>query len=229
MALEKATVTNTVNGERIPVLFNPEEYTVQRDVNYAQSTIPGLGAPLIQFVAGNMKTLEMELFLDTYEEHREGSVVLNQAGQDVRELTRKITDLMSIDGTTHAPPVLLFVWGSLSFTCVLARASQRFIMFLGDGTPVRATLQVTFNEFQNVDMEAKQVKRETADYSKTWEVHEGDRLAAIAHAEYGNAKLWRPIARRNGIDAPRSLTVGQLLVLPRLPYRDPATGEVIPS
>jgi hypothetical protein len=229
MALEKATITNTVNGERIPVMFNPEEYTVQRDVNYAQSTIPGLGAPLIQFVAGNMQTLEMELFLDTYEEHREGSVVLNRAGQDVRDLTKRVSGLMQIDGTTHAPPVLLFVWGSLSFTCVLARATQRFTMFLGDGTPVRATLQVTFNEFQNVDMEARQVKRETADHSKTREVHEGETLAAIAHAEYGNAKLWRAIALRNGIDAPRSLVVGQRLVLPRLPYREPTTGQVIPS
>jgi nucleoid-associated protein YgaU len=228
MSLEKATLTNSVTGERIPVQFNPEEYSVQRDVNYAQSTIPGLGAPLLQFVAGNMQTLEMELFLDTYEAHSEGSAVLNEAGSDVRDLTRKVTDLMSIDGTTHAPPVLLFVWGSLSFTCVLARATQKFTMFLGDGTPVRATLQVTFNEFTNVDLEAKEIKRETADYSKTWEVHEGETLAAIAHAEYGNAKLWRPIALRNGIDRPRSLTVGQRLIVPRLPYRDPDTGEVFP-
>lgn len=228
MSLEKATITNSVTGERIPVQFNPEEYTVQRDVNYAQSAIPGLGAPLLQFVAGNLQTLEMELFLDTYEAHQEGSAVLNEAGSDVRELTRKVTDLMSIDGTTHAPPVLLFVWGSLSFTCVLARASQKFTMFLGDGTPVRATVQVTFNEFKNVDLEAREVKRETADYSKTWEVHEGETLAAIAHAEYGNARLWRPIALRNGIDRPRVLTVGERLIVPRLPYRDPDTGEVFP-
>lgn len=228
MSLEKATITNSVTGERIPVQFNPEEYTVQRDVNYAQSAIPGLGAPLLQFVAGNVQTLEMEFFLDTYEAHQEGSTALNEAGSDVRELTRKVTDLMSVDGTTHAPPVLLFVWGSLSFTCVLARASQKFTMFLGDGTPVRATVQVTFNEFKNVDLEAREVKRETADYSKTREVHEGETLAAIAHAEYGNARLWRPIALRNGIDRPRALTVGERLIVPRLPYRDPDTGEVFP-
>ena len=65
MALEKATITNTVTGERIPVLFNPEEYTVQRDINYAQSASPGSSAPLLQFVNGNLQTLEMELFLDT--------------------------------------------------------------------------------------------------------------------------------------------------------------------
>jgi nucleoid-associated protein YgaU len=226
MALEKATITNTVTGEAIPVMFNPEEYTVNRDVNYAQTTIPGLSAPLIQFVSGNLQKLEMELFLDTYEEHSSGSSVLNRAGSDVRELTSRVTELMSINATTHAPPVLLFVWASLSFTCVLASASQRFTMFLPDGTPVRASLQVTFNEFRNVDLEAKQVKRETADYSKTYDVHEGDTLSAIAAREYGTPKLWRPIALRNGIDDPADLAVGQRLVVPKLPYRDATTGEV---
>ena len=79
-----------------------------------------------------------------------------------------MTDLMNIDPTMHAPPVLLFTWGSLSFTCVLARASQRYIMFRPDGVPVRARVQVTFNEFRNADLEAKEVKRETADYTKTY-------------------------------------------------------------
>ena len=229
MALEKAAITNTVTGDVIPVMFNPEEYTVNRDINYAQSTIPGLSAPLIHFVSGNMQTLEMELFLDTYEEHRSGSSILNTAGADVRELTSRVTELMSINRQTHAPPVLLFVWGSLSFTCVLARASQRFTMFLPDGTPVRANLQVTFNEFCNVDLEAKEVKRETSDYSKTYDVHEGETLSTIAAREYGTPKLWRPIALRNGIDDPRDLAVGQRLIVPRLPYRDPLTGEVYAS
>jgi nucleoid-associated protein YgaU len=226
MALEKATITNTVTGEVVPVMFNPEEYTVNRDVNYAQTAIPGLSAPLIQFVSGNLQTLEMELFLDTYEEHRAGSAVLNTAGADVRALTSRVTELMSIDPTTHAPPVLLFVWASLSFTCVLARASQRFTMFLADGTPVRANLQVTFNEFRNVDLEAKEIKRETADYSKTCDVHEGETLSSIAAREYGAPQLWRPIALRNGIDKPSGIAVGQRLVVPKLPYRDPLTGEV---
>ena len=229
MALEKATITNTVNGEVIPVMFNPEEYTVNKDNNFAQSAIPGLSAPLIQFVSGNMQTLEMELFLDTYEQHSANNAVLNGAGADVRELTSQITNLLDIDPTTHAPPVVLFIWGTLSFTCVLARASQRFSMFLADGTPVRANIQVTFNEFRNVDLEAKEVKRETSDYSKTYQVHEGETLSAIAAKEYGTTKLWRPIALRNNINNPTELAIGQRLIVPRLPYRDPNTGEVYSS
>jgi nucleoid-associated protein YgaU len=229
MALEKATITNTVSGEVIPVMFNPEEYTVNKDNNFAQSAIPGLSAPLIQFVSGNMQTLEMELFLDTYEQHSANNAVLNNAGADVRELTSKITNLLDIDPATHAPPVVLFVWGSLFFTCVLARASQRFSMFLADGTPVRANLQVTFNEFRNVDLEAKEIKRETSDYSKSYVVHEGETLSSIAAKEYGTAKLWRPIALRNDIDKPGELVIGQRLIVPRLPYRDPNNGEVYSS
>jgi hypothetical protein len=234
MSLEKATITNTNKspGERISVMFNPEEYTLNKDNNYAQTSIPGLSAPLIQFVCGNMQTLEMELFLDTYEERRHGSRIVNRAHEDVRNLTSKITKLMDIDPETHAPPVLLFTWGhgngerQLSFTCVLARVSQRFTMFMPDGTPVRATLQVTFNEFRNAEMEAKEIKRETSNFSKMYVVTEGETLSAVAWRVYGDPGQWRPIAIRNGIDDPRELPTGTRLVVPQLPFRDPLSGEV---
>lgn len=223
MALEKALITNTINGQRIPVLFNPEEYTVSRDNNFAQMAIPGRRGPLLQFVNGNMQTLEMELLVDSYEAYSGR----NQAGDDVRILTRQITDLMNIDPSTHAPPVLLFAWGSLAFTCVLARASQRFIMFLPDGTPVRARLQVSFNEFINAELEAKEIKRETADYSHLHVVHEGETISGIAAAVYQNPTLWRPIAIANNLDDPRTLPIGSQLLIPQLPFRDPVTGEVM--
>ena len=226
MALEKAIITIPASGERIPVMFNPEEYTLSRDINYAQTPIPGLSAPIIQFVHGNLQTLEMELFLDTVEAHAENNRQLNRAGEDVRRLVRQITDLMNIDPASHAPPIVLFTWGSLNFTGVLAHASQRFIMFLPDGTPVRARLQVTFNEFRNVDLEAKEIKRETADYSRIVVVKQGETLSSIAWRTYGNPRLWRPIALRNGIANPRALVTGMQLVVPQLPFHDPESGEV---
>jgi nucleoid-associated protein YgaU len=134
---------------------------------------------------------------------------------------------MDINPTTHAPPVLLFTWASLAFTCVLAKATQRYTMFLPDGTPVRARVQASFHQFANVDLEAREVKRETADYSKRFLVGEGDTLATIAWKEYGDPRAWRPIALANAIDDPhRDLRIGATLLLPRLPYRDPDTGRV---
>lgn len=221
--LEKATLTNANTGRAVRVLFNPEEYTLAKDVNYAQSTIPGLSGPITQFVAGNMQTLEMQLLLDTLEAH-DGSPV--GAGGDVRELCRQVTALMEIDPETHAPPIVVFAWGTLTFTCVLARVSQQFTMFAPTGVPVRARLQVTFNEYLNAELEAKEISRQTADVSKRHVVGVGDTLSLIAWRAYGDPRAWRPIAIHNDIDDPEMLEVGRGLAVPPLPYRDPLSGRV---
>jgi hypothetical protein len=223
LTLVKATIRNTFTNTDLTVMFNPEEYTFSKDVNFAPAAVPGLSSPLLQFVNGNLRTLELDLLVDTTEAR--GNDI--DAGADVRPLVNRLTNLMDIDPERHAPPVLLFVWGaSLSFTCVLARATQRFVMFKSDGTPVRARVQVTFNEYRNAELEAKEVKRETADYSKVHEVVQGDTLASIAAGAYSDTRQWRPIALRNGIDDPRTLTLGARLLIPPLPFLDPETGAV---
>jgi Contractile injection system tube protein len=230
MALEKALIVKRDSGERLlTVMFNPEEYTVNRDNNFAQIAIPGRRAPLLQFVHGNAQTLDMELVIDTVEAHVASSRRLNEAGDDVRPLVASLVGLLDIDRATHAPPVLRFVWASFTFTCVLTRAVQKYTMFRADGAPVRAKVSVTFTEITNGETEAKEVKRETADYSKVHTVVDGDRLPEIAFRQLGSAALWRPIALANRIEDPRALTTGTELIIPRLPFTDPETGEVIPS
>ncbi len=219
MALEKAQIRNTVTGVAYDVLFNPEQYTVNRANNFAPVAIPGLRSPLLQFSHGEMKTLQMDLFFDSREKHTVGSRTRTEANGDVREVLRGFLSLMDINAHTHAPPVLLFIWGSLHFQCVLASANQKYTMFREDGCPVRATVTVTFNEYTNAEMEAKEIKRNTADYTKIHEVTQGETLAGIANEVYGNPALWRPIALRNGLDDPRRLTPGRKLLIPRLPFR----------
>jgi nucleoid-associated protein YgaU len=219
-SLAKAQIEVKHTGEKFKVQFNPEEYTLNKDNNFASQGIPGLSGPLLQFVHGNMQTLEMELFFDTYD-------TPSAQKRDVREQTNKIVRLMDIDSQLHAPPVLRVSWASLQFDCVLARASQKFIMFLEDGTPVRARLTVTFNRFIEPEREAKEVNRQTADYSKVHVVMQGETLSSIAAKVYENPQIWRPIAIANNIDNPRAIAIGQSLLIPSLPYQNPETGEVM--
>ena len=122
----------------------------------------------------------------------------------------------------------MFTWGSLSFTCVLARASQKFILFRPDGVPVRARLQVTFNEFTNADTEAKEIKRQTANYSKIYVVSQGvDAEQYRVQSCTATRRCGELTALRNQIENPRELAAGLKLLIPNLPYQDPQTGEVI--
>lgn len=216
MGLAKAKITVEATGEVFPVMFNPEEYTLNKDNNFAAQAVPGLSGPILQFVHGNMRTLEMELFFDTYE-----------AQTDVRQQTNNIVNLLNINSELHAPPVLRVAWASLQFRCVLARASQKYILFLPDGTPVRAKLTVSFSEYIDPNQEAKQVNRQTANYTKVHVVQHGETLSDIAGRLYKNAQVWRPIAILNNVENPRQLQAGQELQIPPLPFTDPETGEVM--
>jgi nucleoid-associated protein YgaU len=219
--LEKATLTNSQTLIGVPVQFNPEEYTVNRESSFAQLAVYGLSAPIVQFLHGNAQTIDLELLVDTTESSPAGP-----AGSDVRDLVALITKLMDIDPTLHAPPPAVFAWGRFSFTCVVSRVNQRYVLFRPDGTPVRARLTVQLTQYRNVDLEAKEIKRQTTDYTRLHVVTGSETLPGIAGAQYGDPTAWRPIALRNGVVDPRALTVGTALAIPRLPYTDPRTGVV---
>jgi nucleoid-associated protein YgaU len=216
MPLAKAKILVEATGNQFEVMFNPEEYTINKDNNFASQNVPGLSGPILQFVHGNMRTLEMELFFDTYEAHT-----------DVRDQIANLLDLLKINGDLHAPPIIQISWASLQFRCVLARASQKFILFLPDGRPARARINCTFNEYIDPEREAKEVNRQTSTYTKAHIVIAGETLSGIAAAIYGDPAQWRPIAIVNEVDDPRDLIAGQSLQIPPLPFTDPETGEVL--
>jgi len=199
--LAKAFIVNTVTGERIPVMYNPEQFSLDQGNKFAEVGIPGLNAPPIQYVRGKGRVLSMDLFFDSYE-----------LGLDVRQFTDGFTGLLETLPGTFAPPVLLFVMGSFSFRCVLMEAAQRFTMFAMDGTPVRSTISARFHEYVDVT-----VAIESGVFigpPTLRNVIEGDTLSGIAAQVYGDAARWRDIASANKIEDPFTLPAGTSLVIP---------------
>lgn len=193
---------------KIPVKFNPSEYTVEKSVTYSDQSVPGRGSPITQFVSGGASTLSMKLLFDTYEDEDSG---------DVREkYTKKLDKLLAVDGALHAPPVCLFQWGSFEFTFVFQRLNKTFTMFRRDGTPVRATVDATLKRYSDPTRETKEDPHKSADKTKFRRVKPGDSLWGIAGEEYGDPAAWRTIAAANDIDNPRQVEPGTELTLPPL-------------
>jgi nucleoid-associated protein YgaU len=205
-------------------MFNPTSYTLAKSNTWQAGTSKGSNIPQLEFSSGSPATLTMQLFFDTYRDAVKGKA------EDVRKAhTGKILSLMLVDeklkdkqNLKGRPPRVRFHWGeSWSFNAVITSVNQQFTLFLADGTPVRATLDVTFQQvedgFQGQTDRSYPGTNPTSGGTggeRVWTVTEGDTLAWIAYQSYGDATRWRPIAQQNHLTQVRRLRPGTVLEIP---------------
>ena len=209
-SVEKATIKNLDTNDVAECKFRPKEYTFKKVNNWTSETVMGKNVPKLEFSGGEAMTLKMELFFDTYEDN-----------EDVRKHTDKIWKLMMINkdkkdkGHKGWPPLCEFRWGqSWSFKAVITSLSQKFTLFLSDGTPVRSTMDVTFKQAAEEGQCPGQNPTTMAKPGyKTRRVKQGETLDWIAFEEYGDSKLWRFLADTNNLNNPMELTEGQVLAI----------------
>lgn len=214
MGIKKAQLRIESVTEPLEVMFNPESYNLSFSAAYSEKRVAGLDGPISQYIAGDSQTLDMTLFFDTYEppslaKPREG-------GTDVTKLTRKLAELVYIKGSLHRPPKVTFQWGGLQFSGVVTNVKQTCTMFLADGMPVRARVEVTFKSLLDVKASKMVSPFESPDRTKVRTIHQGEQLWNYAWDEYGDIEQWRAIARENGIMNPLDLVPGQRIKLPAL-------------
>ena len=229
--LQKATIYNLDNpGSPIRCMFNPKEYSSSKQNSWSDSQAKGANMPHLEFGGGQPATLQMQLFFDTY-----------ACGKDVREKqvmcpnerhphgkypltgTDAIWELMLVDerlkdqkSKKARPPKVRFQWGDAwHFEAVITSITQKFTLFMGNGTPVRATLDVAFRQIKDTKQFGRQNPTSGGEGGERhWTVRAGDTLASIAYSEYGDATEWRRIADANQLARVRHLTPGMVLEIP---------------
>jgi nucleoid-associated protein YgaU len=215
--LEKASIevlAGSQQGQLYWVLFNPTEYSFDRSNTFKATAIPGLGAPLIQFINGECAQLSMDLFLDDYTDAPSSSAP--GGAKSVQERLDDLTGLLDIDSELHAPPPVRFAWGPLQFDGIIEKMTRKVTLFRPDGTPARATLSVSFKQYSTLADLLQDPRRESSDKSKRRVVTGRDSLWTIAAREYGDPAQWRFIAEQNDLDDPRAIVPGEWLILPPL-------------
>jgi hypothetical protein len=206
------------NEPAIDVCFNPKEYSLEKSLSW-ESSKAHEDAPVPEFKSPSAMTLSVTLQFDTYEER------VSVRDKYIRRLERYTFMTGSPakddkDVKNHAPPRIMFCWGKLTFRGVIQSLSQKYTMFLADGTPVRAEVSL---KMQQVDtsaaaVEDKSVQNITATGANQsyGPIKDGERLDTIAANALSNAARWSEIADLNGIDNPMDLSnwVGQMIALP---------------
>lgn len=210
--LEKAKIISLDTGEVFPVQFNPQDLTISKTVEWIPISIKGKDSSQTEHSGGKPASFTVKLLFDS-----------TDLGLDVRtqyEMLVRMAQPQSLIPfiTRKEPPKCRFVWGPIiSFTAVITNISQHFTMFLGNGMPVRAKVNVTMQEVKSKEEEnlAKlQNPTSRSEPRKTRQVQLGDRLDLIAFEEYGDAHRWLDIAEANDLENPLQLEAGQILTIP---------------
>lgn len=219
--LQKATIYDVdkegkkTRSVMINCMFNPYEYTVSKTNSFQEKSKNKSDVPEVDFTKAGAQTLKLSLVFDTYEDEKE---------KDVSLTTNKLWKLMETrtrrepDGTKKvSPPDVVFEWGVFLFTAVITNMTQKFTLFLENGTPVRAKVDVTFTQYKDSnDYPGQNPTSGGGPTEQIWRVVQGDRLDTIAANVYGDPTKWRLIAERNDIINPLNLRGGQNISIPQL-------------
>jgi hypothetical protein len=202
-------------------MFNPSTLTKTQATTWQHTPNTQEKYQVTVFTGFSLDILKLDLFFDTTEEGTADQPV------DVRKYTSKILRLTRMFKINHATPFCRFEWGKgypdgeALLVGVATQIAQDLNYFHRDGTPLRATLHCTFEEFRSWGASSPGASKtppagqvSSNDLHKAYVVKQGDTLASIAYTQMHSASLWKEIATVNGITDPLSLKPGQLLHIP---------------
>jgi LysM repeat protein len=201
----------------IEVCFNPKEYSLEKQVSW-DSEKAFSDAPQPEFTKPSAMTLSVTLQFDTYEERVS---VRDKYVKKIEKLSMMRAKLPAKpkkeDKKKASPPVIVFVWGRFTFKGVIESLSQKYTMFLADGTPVRAECAIKIRNVWDTSTEDDKGNfKASAAASKSYTVKQGDRLDSIAAEQMGDASRWPEIAAENNLDDPvKDVHPGQNLKIPQ--------------
>jgi nucleoid-associated protein YgaU len=214
VANPKASLKEVDGSAELTFRFNPKEYTTAKSATWTRPTNKAAKhATAPEFGGVQPQTVTMELFFDDWE---------NPSANLVKDIETLMGWLKPSDESINhtkkpQPQILKFQWGanqSLSmFHGYLKSVSAKYTMFKSDGTPIRATVNISMEEVPTDPQKTNPTSGSLAG-RRVRIVGAGDTLHSISWAEFGNAALWRALAQFNGIDDPMRVTPGTRLLIP---------------
>jgi hypothetical protein len=157
MSVTKATLINVEhrhkkeNNENIEFMFNPAMISFSRSMSIEASkgARTNRGNNQASFKHPNPYTVQIaNIILDTYESRTSVLDEIKKFKNGVQFVNP--SDSSGKKGENQRPPIYLLTWGATSYLqCFIKTLNFKLTLFLSDGTPVRATVDLTLEQ---VDM-----------------------------------------------------------------------------
>ena len=188
------------------VMFNPNSYTSQYNVDYFKRLACGdTGSPQI-FNTVQPREYSFEFLFDGT-----GTAAV---WTDVQEAINTFFNVTNYEGKIRRPKYLILNWGTLVSRCVLKSAETTYTLFKPDGSPLRAKIKAVFWEKIEDRLRTKEERKSLSDLSHVKVVREGESLSQLCQEMYGTPDYYQQVAEYNELTNFRKLEAGQALMFP---------------
>jgi hypothetical protein len=192
--------------------YNPSKLKITKEATWADVDASQKDVSDKQFSAGKPKVLTIDDVL--FDTSMSGSTSVYTKSIQMLEVMTLVQDYKDDNNlVVPRPPHLTLLWGSATylFKCVLKSLTYEFTMFNRKGEPIRANVNMTFEEIIPETKATLTASNSVSEYTVT---SASDTLQKIAQSQMSDARKWKIIAIANGIDDPTFLTVGMKLKIP---------------
>lgn len=191
--------------------LNPETYKQSHATKYTANDSTDTAGVTTKFYVQDPQKVNFDFYLDAT------GVVVPAISSVSEEIASFKTVAYTYNGTIHSPNYLQLVWGGgVQFNCRLTSLDIDYLMFQSDGTPLRAKLSVSFEQYLSPQEIAQSANKSSPDLTHARTVVGGDTLPAMCAQIYGDSKYYPGVALHNGLNNFRSLQPGAVLYFPPL-------------
>jgi nucleoid-associated protein YgaU len=205
-------------GEPFEAMFNPDSLSEALSIAYRAQ--PGVNDKtavnhIAEVLPGH---LSVKLLLDGSGVGEIGLLSLFGSAPTVEDQIERFKALAyDVNGDIHAPNFLVLSYGKTKYKGRLSRLTINRQSFDRQGNAVRAELDIELVGESDYEEELRNAHLSSPDVSHSRTVRAGDTLPMLSTEVYGTPDHHLAIARWNGIDHPRALVPGAVLLFPPLP------------
>jgi nucleoid-associated protein YgaU len=189
------------------VQINPETYKHSHASSYDKVKSTETAGQSTEFTVLVPQTIAFEFYLDA-------TGLIPGVSNLITEIKRFKSLVYEYNGQVHSPNYLKLVWAGPPFKCRLTSLDIDYTLFMPNGVPLRAKINVGFEQFRTPAEIAQYAKKNSPDMTHVRTVQAGDTLPLMCFRIYGDSNYYIQIARFNGLRDFRKLKVGSALQFP---------------
>lgn len=215
MALEKLLIKAYSDSEfssnvgQYEADINPEKFTHNHSISYTEPTNASSEGNPPKFKSIAPESVSFSLQFDAT-----GIIEMTQS-RDVVAAIEALKNIVYVyEGSIHRSNYLLISWGSFIFPCTLDSLNISYTMFKSDGTPLRASADVSFKSFLNETTRKLIAKKSSPDLTHQRMLKEGFSLPILAKEVYNDPRYYFKLAQVNELDTFRGIKSGTKITLP---------------